>query len=291
MSSEPILQNLTQPPKASKHELYKWCDYIELRCLTHVDKRFSRDALCEAISESKDIDVTSDDVMTENDISDLPEEEEVEGAGVSGLENNEDDKQAAFSAICFNQFRWRKEAFGDAWPFELDDHAKEIRFIKSLTSKHLLYLQLLLSSSLKYCPKRRQRDLTGKFERISFYIFENLMPRGAEVHAFGAAESTHYQGHLFDRLGKLANDIRGTLCLERRHFAKNDAGDGGLDLVAWHSLCDEREGLPIAFAQCGCTADGWPDKMLEASPSRLGGSLHVRHEWATYYFMPLFSIP
>ena len=82
-------------------------------------------------------------------------------------------------------------------------------------------------------------------------------------------------------------DVRGYLRLTRQDFPKNDAGDGGLDLVAWHDLKDARDHIPIAFAQCGCTADGWPNKMLEASPAKLGKKLITGHDWATYYFMPL----
>lgn len=279
MSENAILQNLTQPPKAGEHELYRWCDYIELRCLTHVDKRFSRDALSEAMEENKDTRAAEATDIGEHDFE--PEDEpEVFEAPLA-------DKDERFSALCFRHLRWRREAFADAWPFRIDEHAQEIKLRTPLTSMHLLYLQFLLSSSLSYCPQKRWRDLTGRFERVSLEIFRHLMPKGSEVHAFGAAENQRYKGHLFARLQQLTRDVRGSLLVKQHHFAKNDSGDGGLDLVAWHHLGDDREGIPVAFAQCGCTATGWPNKMLEASPARLGGNLNTRHKWATYYFMPL----
>lgn len=276
--SIPILENLTTPPKAGKEKFYRWCDYIELRCITHTDKRFSRDALSEVIDESKDIEVGSFD--------DAGNEEENPSAGATE-ELSEVDIDESYVAQYFRQLRWRQTAFEDSWPFDLDEHAREIRLKKTLSSQHILYLQLLICSSLSYCPQGRWRDLTGRFERISLEIFRQLMPIGAEVHAFGAAEGEHYRGHLYDRLCELTNDIRGSLALEKRDFSTVDAGDGGLDIVAWHGLGDERKGIPIAFAQCGCTADGWPNKMLEASPARLAGHLLTLHEWATYYFMPI----
>jgi hypothetical protein len=49
---------------------------------------------------------------------------------------------------------------------------------------------------------------------------------------------------------------------------------------------DERIGIPIAAAQCGCSAEEWSLKSLEASPSVLNSKIQVHHPWATYYFMP-----
>ena len=280
MSKPPILNNLTIAPKAAKHELYRWCDYIELRCLVHPDSRFSRDGLIEAISESTDVSWGDDELRSPEDLE--PVNDDIEPETVES-----DDRTETFAARCFRHLRWRAHSFGDRWPFVLDDETKEIRLRLELTRAHYFYLQLLLSSSLKYCHKQRCSELTGQFERLSLSVFKQLMPLGAEVHAFGAAQTSRYSGHLYDRLLKLATDVRGQLRMERRDFAPQNAGDGGLDLVAWHDLGDTRDGIPIAFAQCGCTATGWPDKMLAASPARMSKKLVVAHNWATYYFMPL----
>jgi len=280
--TDPVLKNLTSPPKAGRHELYRWCDYIELRCLTHRDQRFSRDALAESIAENVD-----------TDSDDLPGESFEDDATEKGVASSEEDSAATndrheeHAASCFKNLRWRAQAFSECWPFTLDEHAFEIRVKAGLTEIQRFYLSLLLSASLGYVPKRRWRGLTGLFEQASTEIMRNLMPKGAEVHPFGAAETTRYTGHLFDRLTQLAKDVRGSLDLKKQHFAAHDSGDSGLDVVAWHGLCDSRKGIPVAFAQCGCTATGWPNKMLEASPSRLSGHLRTLHDWATYYFMPL----
>tara|TARA_R110001583_G_scaffold90144_3_gene231818 strand:+ start:47794 stop:48801 length:1008 start_codon:yes stop_codon:yes gene_type:complete len=273
-----ILHNLTSPPRAGRSELYRWCDYIELRCLTHIDRRFSRDAFAEAIEETRDTSVDIDPLAI-----DTEEDGPIHPEGVDAEKDVEEETAANF----FKHFRWREGAFGPAWPFSLDAHANEIQLKEELQPIHYLYLNLLLAASLRYSPKARWRDMTGRFERLSLSIFRKLMPAGAQVHAFGAAEGERYRGHLYNRLQELCRDIRGQLHLKRTHFAKNDAGDGGLDIVAWHDLGDQRDHIPISFAQCGCTADGWPNKMLEASPDKLAGNLHIQHPWATYYFMPL----
>ncbi len=59
-----------------------------------------------------------------------------------------------------------------------------------------------------------------------------------------------------------------------------------MDLVAWHPMSDDRNLVPMAFAQCGCTAEEFGMKMLEASPGKLALHLKVGYEWASYYFMP-----
>lgn len=282
----PILVHVTNAPDAARYERYRWCDYVELRCLTHMDKRFSRDNLAEAVGESKELTSKGGENAPDLDEFFLDEQDNEESESLTS-EAEVGDQTELLSAATFRHLKWREVIFGAAWPFEVDTHAQEIKIKAGLNNTHYLYLQLLLSALLRYCPKTRVKTYTSSFEDLSFHIFKDLMPKGAKVHQFGVGHGTRYTGHLFDRLKKLSLDVRGNLLLEKRDFPKNDAGDGGLDLVAWHDLNDERDNIPIALAQCGCTASGWPTKMLEASPARLGNKLITGHAWATYYFMPL----
>lgn len=288
MSRPKILEGLTATPSAPKYHLYRWCDYVELRCLTHKDKRFSRDNLQESMLESKGITITSPSI---EEIDDEEFEEEVIDETVevdhadSTPESNDADE--SYASRYFKQLQWRSHLFGDAWPFSIDPHAQEIKLKSTLTQEHYLYLQLLLSASLDYCPKKRSKVFTSNFEKLSVEAMPRLMPPGSEIHAFGAGHGSRYTGHLFDRLTKLTTDLHARLHLSRADFGVTNAGDGGLDIVAWHDLGDDRDGKPIALAQCGCTGDGWPNKMLEASPARLSKKLVTCHDWTTYYFMPL----
>lgn len=284
--ADPILENVTTAPNAARYERYRWCDYVELRCLTHMDKRFSRDNLAEAVGESSELASKGGAQVPESDEFSVEEQENEEGETLTS-ETEAGDQTELLSVATFRHLRWRAAIFGAAWPFEVDEHAQEIKIKPVLDNTHYLYLQLLLSALLKYCPKKRSKIYTSTFEDLSFHIFKDLMPKGAQVHQFGVGHSTHYTGHLFDRLQKLTSDVQGKFLLEKRDFPKNDPGDGGLDLVAWHDLKDQRDNIPIALAQCGCTATGWPSKMLEASPAKLSKKLVTGHDWATYYFMPL----
>lgn len=281
-----ILDNVTIAPNAARYERYRWCDYVELRCLTHMDKRFSRDNLAEAVGESKELASKGGAQLTDPDELFVEDQENEEDETLIS-ESEVTDQTELLSVATFRHLRWRAEIFGAAWPFEVDEHAREVKIKTALNNTHYLYLQLLLSALLKYCPNKRRTIYTSTFENLSFHIFKELMPKGAQVHQFGVGHGTRYTGHLFSRLQKLSLDIQGRLVLERRDFPINDAGDGGLDLVAWHDLKDQRDNIPIALAQCGCTATGWPNKMLEASPAKLGKKLVTGHDWSTYYFMPL----
>lgn len=288
-----LFKELTTPPSSS--DLYLWCDYVEIRCLTHPDKRFSRQNLIECLAELDGFSMRSgnefdsaegsgvDSALDDSDVaSDTDEEEEDEDA--SDLIPKSDQRESKVSSI-FAQLGVRSSIFREGYPFSLDDGLQEIRLSEAKTGGHGLYLQLLLSASLRLIEPTRRAELTDQFESISEKIFRGLMPSGWEVHQFGAKSSRRYRGHLFSRLTKLAGDWRGYLRIKKAHLTKKNSGDAGLDLVAWHPLgSDGRVGIPIAAAQCGCTAEEWSLKQLEASPSKL--NIDVQHKWATYYFMP-----
>jgi len=198
-----------------------------------------------------------------------------------------DDRREARAADIFSQFAVRNQVFGPAYPFVLSGDGQEISLVDNRSSSQNLYLELLLSSSLRLINLGRRGELTEHFEEISAKIFRGLMPPGWEVHRFGAKGSTRYKGHLYSRLKSLAKDWRADFNLTRKHFKKQNSGDGGLDLVAWHPMGDDgRIGIPAAAAQCGCTAEGWSLKQLEATPVNMA-YMQMHHPWAAYYFMPL----
>jgi len=198
-----------------------------------------------------------------------------------------DDRREAYAADLFSQFAVRNQVFSAAYPFVISGDGQEISLVDDRTSSQNLYLELLLSSSLRLISRGRRSELTEHFEEISAKIFRGLMPPGWEVHRFGAKGSTRYRGHLHSRLKALAKDWRADFNLSKEQFKKKNSGDGGLDLVAWHPMGDDgRVGIPAAAAQCGCTAEGWSLKQLEATPTNMA-YMQMQHPWAAYYFMPL----
>lgn len=292
-SAEPILDNKMSRPSSA--DLHIWCDYIELRCLVDRERRFSRGKVLELLDDTAQMNGEQTDADVVNPL---------ETVAQAGFENEDD--LAALDGIpagagqigtgnemrvagWFANLAFRAQTFGDAYPFRLSADGQELELFSIDSESCALYVQMLISASLRLVPKRRRDELTESFEETSHELFKMLMPTGWEVHRFGAKGASRYEGLLYDKLKALCADIRGTLMLEARHFEPNNRGDGGLDLVAWHPMAgDVRDGLPIAFAQCGCTSDGdaWSKKSLEASPARLSTQIHVLHPWSTYYFMP-----
>lgn len=295
-AAKPILDSKMSRPTGS--DLYIWCDYIELRCLVDKDRRLSRGRMLELLDDTAQMygEQTDADVVNpvdpvdaaipapDGDGDDLDVLDGVPpGGGYVGTRNE------MRVAGWFKNLAFRAKTFGDAYPFKLSADGQELEALPVDTPLRMLYVQMLISASLRLVPKTRHDELTESFEEASHEIFKQLMPMGWEVHRFGAKGASRYEGLLFDKLKALVNDLRGKLHLEAKDFKPNDRGDGGLDLVAWHPMAgDERDGLPVALAQCGCTSDGaeWSMKTLEASPARLKPHIHLLHPWSTYYFMP-----
>lgn len=288
----PLLNpTITRPTKS---DLYYWCDFIELKCLVDIDKRYSKGKLFELLDDTAqqfgdETDADSDDHTEDDEILESEFEDDLEEnlshAPVGARTSASDEKMVRIAGY-FTNLKYRQQAFGDAYPFSLSEDGQEIKLDAIVREEQKLYIQLLLSSSLRLIPNTRWKDLTEPFEEFSAQIFSSLMPTGWMVHRFGAKGSTRYKGELYRKLKTLARDIRSEFLLKPKHFKSGNIGDGGLDLVAWHPMGDKRDSIPIALAQCGCTADEWSKKSLEASPSRLHPHLPAIHPWSTYYFMP-----
>ncbi len=182
----------------------------------------------------------------------------------------------------------RKNNFNDAYPFKLSKNENSIIFEYDNSSQQQFYLFLLMASSLRLIEQHKRTPITRTFEDASYHVFKHLMPQNAEIRAVGAGcNCSAYKGTLFEKMKNIAKDIRCIPNFKEQDFKRTDTGDGGIDLIAWHSMEDQREGIPIAFAQCGCSPTEWESKQLEASPASLHSKLPVHHPWATYYFLPL----
>jgi hypothetical protein len=250
-----MLDNLDTPPKGT--DSFIWTDFAELRAIVHPDRCFSRGDLSSIEKRSRDL-----------------------GGGFKLEERWRE--IANFSSI-------RKIEFKSFYPFSVSDNEDTISFAFDGSPSQQAYLGLLIASCMRNIANTRKAEVARAFEETCFQLFSHLMPSGSEVRATwanGGAEAT-YSGTLYQKMMAIANDLRCTPNFKERDFKEKDSGDGGIDLIAWHPMADEREGMPIAFAQCGCSRDDWRFKQLEASPAKHYRKLPVMHQWATYYFLPL----
>jgi hypothetical protein len=250
-----MLQHLDTPPPGT--DAFFWSDFAELRALTHPDKCYSRGDL--------------DGLGTRNRTR-------------QGRLNTEERWRTLIDFCGI-----RRNEFSDSYPFRVsdDEDTLELDYVDSPAQR--LYLSLLIASAMRHLASKRQVDIARAFEQTCFTVFGRLMPTGSEVRATWAngGPEAPYVGQLYEKLTQLAKDIRGNPNIKSRDFKENNTGDGGIDLIAWHPMADERNGIPISFAQCGCSRDDWTFKQAEASPFQHKCKFNVRHEWATYYFMPI----
>lgn len=250
-----MLENLETPPSGS--DAFLWCDFSELRALVHPDKCFSRGDL----------------ISLENRLNSL-------GGGF--------DAESKWRDI-INFAGIRKLEFKADYPFSVSEDEDTLILDNDGSPAQRLYIGLLISASMRHLPNVRKGEIARAFEETCFAVFSRLMPVGSEVRATwaGGGAAAPYKGSLYEKMVQIAGDIRCTPNIKPNDFKPNNRGDGGIDLIAWHGMDDEREGIPISFAQCGCSRDDWRFKQVEASWLMHHWKFPVMHPWANYYFLPL----
>jgi hypothetical protein len=250
-----VLESLDQPPRLS--DTFFWTDFIELRAIAHPDKCFSRGDLSSLERRSRDTGVSFDVEKKWREV--------------------------------VNFAAQRSSEFGAGYPFSISSDEDTVEYNEDEDTARRTYLGLLVASSMRLIANERRQEVARDFEESCFLVFKQLMPEGAVVRSTwaGGGASATYRGTLFEKMKSIAADIRCTANFQDRDFKNTDSGDGGIDLISWHPMTDSRSGMPIAFAQCGCSKEDWKFKQSEASFDRHGTRLPVMHPWATYYFMPL----
>ncbi len=288
MTSTLLFQNLETLPRLK--QTHQWADYIELLALTSEDKSCSHGYLQNTEGENEELACDMDDVDFDEE---MPPSEFDSNFDKENMHYSDRDEKLnrRWSDIktCLHS---RQLRFSDAWPFELKDDVLYSK-IDSNNALHRLYIALLLSSALRYIIKTRHDDITASLEEIGYRIFCHLMPTTPKmwiVKPFGAHQriANGYQGTLFNKITHLAVDLNAKLTAEKSEFDLRDTGDGGLDVVAWHSMgVDDKLGyIPVAFAQCGCSLEDIPHKQYEAHPINWDTKVFVQHPAACYYFAP-----
>lgn len=249
-----MFADLDSPPKSN--EGMQWVDFAELRAVVHPDKCFSKGDLGGIAQRAKD--------------------------SGGGFDLDERWK------LIVDLAEIRARAYESTYPFRVsnDRDTLELNFVES--EAQTAYLGLLIASTLRNVMPAQRHAIARDFENTSLVIFEKLMPIGAEIRATwaGAGNGAPYKGNLFQKLTKIAEDLRCTPQFKAEDFNSGDSGDGGVDLVSWHPMADNQEGIPISFAQCGCSKDDWEFKQVEAHPAKHRHRLPTMHAWANYYFLP-----
>lgn len=270
-----MIPSLTSLPKASLNlEKNVWADFIELLCLTNVDREISLSDIQYRISE---------------------EEPEAPERGHDETGEQEDVLYRKILDI-YSHLENRALLLGDAYPFTFVDEDTICVSLERLSSEKLFYLFLLYCSNLSFFEKTSQHLLTREFELISKYILQQIFP-SFHVEVFGTAsnpDDTFYGGKLIERFEKLAKCLHTEVKLRTKENPRyhNTAGDGGLDLVGFIQLEDDEAGspfIPLCFAQCACSVDKWKDKQGSIKFDAWNQRLEQLSHYCEFIFVP-FSL-
>ena len=264
MNASPI--SLDQLPDTS--ELHSWTDYIELLALFNMDREVSKQDVIDRLQERRDLGETIPHIAsTPNDARVIA------------------DDLDALTEDLFRYLEHRTIAFGNSYPFRIDNDRKNL-IVRPTSKTRRLYAFLLVAASLRYF-KQLIPSVTTDFETLSKVALQEILPTYADTHFFHGAgrSSNRYHGKLFTKVVRLSTDLGEHVIVEEKEFRDADVGDGGLDLVGWVSLKDPAAGRPLYFCQCACTPQ-WVTKQHSASAEQWRQTLTFKSPPLTISFIP-----
>lgn len=266
--------SLTLPKASIDLEKNVWADYVELICLTSLDREISLSDMLAIASE---------------DIPDGP---------VRGLDETGEQEDAFYQKFLdiFKYLENRANMLNDAYPFSFtDEDTISIDFAR-LSTKQTFYLFLLYCSNLACFSKPDQHRLTKEFEVVSKYILQQIFP-SFHIEVFGTATSQDdmfYGGRLIERFEKLADCLHTEVKSATRENPRYNrtSGDGGLDLVAFTQIDGagtEVPFIPLCFAQCACSVDKWKEKQSSIKFDEWNQRFEQIAHYCEFIFVP-FSL-
>lgn len=253
-------KSLEKTPECARDKTHHYCDYIELI------------TLC-----------SDEDGISSFDIYDrFQEDGRISSIGTEdGAESNE--SWVAEIGNWFVELEVRSRSYGNCYPFEF----KNSRFVlrADLDDYHLMYLGLLLCSSLRYISN--SSVLSSAFEYASLCAMERYLPEVAEVHIFGVSSgnSGKYVGSLENKIRLLSDDIKYPISSRPNVFRAGDNGDGGIDIIAWVPFLDDVNlDKKLFFVGQSAATMEWAKK--QHSVERVKSYLDIEHTLLNCLYVP-----
>jgi hypothetical protein len=237
---ESINISALQEPKRQYH-LY--ADFVELVCIVNSGH----------VSRSDII-----DRLTDEGVRFSPDDETLDGE--IGLRDSEiSDAQERWINVIFDLLQERSVCFGVNYPFIINDIGI-ILLEAEKTDLQLVYVYLLISSSLKYFPLV-QDILTSEFEILCGNALKNFLPSKAIVKQFG--KNSAFKGGALAKIQILADELN---IQTNEHYLKqispSSSQEEGLDIVGWIPFEDKNPNTLIILGQCAC-GKNWISKQHE----------------------------
>lgn len=219
--------NNINKPDYTKSEINLYADFVELMSLFAKQDGITLDDIQKKFFGEKDYDNTEE-------YNCIAEEKDID---------------EGFLKKIFIMIEERITLYKKDYPFEYQRN--EILILKSdLTDKNKLYLSLLISSILNIFESFKN-DLTTDFEKISYEVLKNFLPKNANVREFG--KNTKYEGSAREKIEKLATDLNLSVKkYDHEQISKGNNQERGLDIVGWLSFDDSCGNTIIFLCQCAC---------------------------------------
>lgn len=252
--------NLEKTPNCARDKTHYYCDYVELL------------ALINGIDGVSNSDVY-DRFLEDDKISDI--------GSLRGSEQNE----SWVSEIdrWFGEIEARSVAYGDSYPFFLDD--RRVVRKSNISDFQKIYVGLLLCSSMRNISN--SSILSSAFEYASFCAMKNYLPPLSEVHLFGVSSGviSRYSGSLESKIKKLSEDTGYRVSSRKNLFRRIDNGDGGADIVAWIPFGNDiNRDKKLFFVGQSASTMRWPEKQL--SGARLKTYLDIENTVMNVLYVP-----
>ena len=222
-------------------------------------------------------------VIAENE-DDLDGDDEEDDKSTADLTK---DRQNEVAAV-FRLFEWRASAFGDAYPFKINQQGNLMR--KPVSTGHATYAFLLCCARLRTVGSAATRTyLAARFEELCALALSSLGTTRSSVIQFGAG--TPQRAALgtdmrvaIPALASLLGTQTNPHWTEREETAQ---GDGGMDLLLATSLDDQDGERMTLVAQCAaCEKESdWFEKVPQAKRG-LSRRIHLQHPPANAIFIP-----
>lgn len=261
-----------------------FADAIEIQVLFGSEGPFSK---ADAFSLINQTPPSEEDVIPdmEDDLDDDDQEDDLSTAEISS------NKQGKINAA-FAQFEYRRKAFGDTYPFEIDTNQNLIVTDQN-NEGQIAYAFLLCCSRLRsFGSRAAQNKLAMHFETLCADSMKGFLPAHAEIIQFGvgAAQRQALGTDMRVAIPKLANKLGVALDPRWSETDETAQGDGGLDIVGCVALDEGVSKMSEKWTIVGQCASherssSWESKISEAQRG-LMKRLSFQHRPSNALFIP-----
>jgi hypothetical protein len=265
-----VINTLESPPRNAEAHLF--ADYIELLCLVNSDHTISKADVIDRLRERRDLGDALNDIEEQDD------------------RPAQNDLAAQKAEDWYRHLEYRSHQFGNFYPFELSSDSAGLTRLENLDLRQKIYVFLLLAANQRCLDKTVASEVTSTFEVASLLALRSYMPQGSRTYLFGKTLHNkgkgHYSGKIWNKIDKLARDIRETNRCREEDFEPQNTGDGGLDVVAWAEIGDHAAGFLMAFGQCACSKEEWSAKQHSSRPEAWSNRLSFTVRPSNFAFIP-----